>query len=145
MNRPRKRHPAGSPQDWLAHAQSDLKMARLAKGERGILGEQVCFHAQQACEKSLKAVLLKREVKFPLVHDIEVLLELARSGGIAIPASLRRSSDLTPYAVEARYPGSDEVITREDVRAAIAIAGGVVTWAAKIVSSPVSRKKSRRR
>lgn len=46
------------PSDWLAHAESDLNLARLAKGHENILAEQVCFHAQQATEKALKAVLL---------------------------------------------------------------------------------------
>lgn len=51
---PNKGTPEGSPDDWLEHAASDLKVARLAHEE--ILSEHVCFHAQQAAEKAIKAV-----------------------------------------------------------------------------------------
>lgn len=59
----------GSPAEWLNHARSDLRLAIVARRHKDILLEQVCFHAQQACEKALKAVLLSKEVGFPLVHD----------------------------------------------------------------------------
>ncbi len=45
-----KRSPPGSPQDWLAHAKSDLNLSRLGKDRQEILPEQVCFHAQQAAK-----------------------------------------------------------------------------------------------
>lgn len=44
--------PVGTPESWLEHARSDLRLARLAVGQ-GVLPEQICFHAQQAVEKSL--------------------------------------------------------------------------------------------
>jgi HEPN domain-containing protein len=40
---------------WLAFAHEDLRMARLALGEQSF--NQVCFHARQCVEKSLKATL----------------------------------------------------------------------------------------
>ena len=50
----------GSPEDWIVHAKSDLTFAVLAQENRtaDILSSQICFHAQQAAEKALKAVLL---------------------------------------------------------------------------------------
>ena len=42
--------PPGSPNEWLAHAEIDLNLAKLAQGRGEILPEQVCFHAQQAVE-----------------------------------------------------------------------------------------------
>ena len=55
--KPEKRLPA-SPEEWLYHALSDYKFAKLGKGGKDILPQQICFHAQQAVEKALKAVLL---------------------------------------------------------------------------------------
>ena len=78
MKLPLEHGPPGSPKDWLAHAQSDLNLARIARVQKDILPEQSCFHAQQAVEKALKAVLLFKKIEFPLVHDIEELLELAK-------------------------------------------------------------------
>ena len=130
-----RRHRVGSPQDWLAHATSDLNLARLAKDHKTVLPEQVCFHAQQACEKALKAVLLSKGLDFPLVHDIEVLLEVAKTGGLRLPREVREAGALSPYAVEARYPGYDEDITATDVDDAIRLADRVVDWASAVLKA----------
>ena len=59
MNPPAKKRLMVSPEEWLGHALSDLKLAKLGKEETpDILPEQICFHAQQAVEKTFKAVLL---------------------------------------------------------------------------------------
>ncbi len=55
----------GSAEDWLRYAKSDLEPARIEKPE-GVLLENLCFHAQQAAEKTLKAVLIFLEIDFPL-------------------------------------------------------------------------------
>ena len=45
-----------SPTDWLRYAVSDLEIARTTPSSR-ILLESLCFHAQQAAEKALRACL----------------------------------------------------------------------------------------
>ena len=45
-----------SPADWLRYAVSDLELARTTPSSR-ILLEALCFHAQQAAEKALRACL----------------------------------------------------------------------------------------
>jgi hypothetical protein len=45
MNLPHNRQGAASPREWLKHALSDLKIARLALGS-DIMAEQICFHAR---------------------------------------------------------------------------------------------------
>lgn len=129
----RKRRRPGSPQEWLTHAKSDLKLARLARNERTILPEQACFHAQQACEKALKAVLLFNGLEFPLVHDIEALLEIAKEGGLRLPREVRGAGALSPYAVEARYPGYEEAVTSAEIDNAMRLAGCVVDWVSVIL------------
>ena len=129
----RENEPPGSPGEWLSHAESDLALARLASGSKDILPEQVCFHAQQAAEKALKAVLLSKRIEFPLVHDIEELLELAKQGGVTLPPPVAGAGLLTPYAVEARYPGSLEEITPADVGKALRAAESVLQWAANAI------------
>lgn len=66
----------GSPDEWLTSAQSDLRLANIGRDDPGVLAAQVCFHAQQAAEKALKAFQRSREVRFPLTHDLEQLLEV---------------------------------------------------------------------
>ena len=51
------------PRAWLRYARSDLALARSEAPE--IYLEHLCFHAQQAVEKALKAVLIERGVRFP--------------------------------------------------------------------------------
>jgi len=122
MNPPGKKSWLASPKDWIAHAQIDLKMGQLGREDGEIMFEQVCFHAQQAVEKAMKAVLLARKVDFPLTHDLEALMDIGQKAGITIPENLLDIDTLTPYAVETRYPGYLEEISEEDVAQAIDIA-----------------------
>jgi HEPN domain-containing protein len=129
MSARKTRLPPGSPQDWLRHAESDLALANLALEREEILVEQVCFHAQQAAEKALKAVLIARQQRFPPLHDLEPLLEMARQAHIALPSWSDDLLDLTPYAVETRYPGYWEEITAVERDRAIELAALTVEWA----------------
>jgi hypothetical protein len=63
----------------------------------------VCFHAQQAVEKALKAVLAARGVEFPFIHDISGLAKLCREAGAPLPGDLDGADLLTPYAAGLRY------------------------------------------
>jgi len=62
--------PAGSPHSWLAHAKSDLRITQICRSDSGVLPNQTVFHAQQAAEKAIKAVLLEHEIRFPRTHDL---------------------------------------------------------------------------
>ena len=44
MNPPPKKRIPTTPEDWLTHAFSDLKLAQLGRENEGVLHEQVCFH-----------------------------------------------------------------------------------------------------
>lgn len=79
-------------------------------------------------------MLLAKGLEFPPVHDIEVLLEIARQGTVILPAELQGAGSLTPYAVETRYPGSEETVTPEEVGKAIQLAERAVSWAGEAVS-----------
>lgn len=60
------------------------------------------FHAQQACEKALKAWLMHLGCKPPHVHDLRTLLQLLGDRGIVLAEALD-IADLTQYAVRWRY------------------------------------------
>jgi HEPN domain-containing protein len=51
---PQDRRMPGSAEDWLARAEGDLALAR-APLPQGAFYEDLCFHAQQAAEKAIKA------------------------------------------------------------------------------------------
>ena len=128
-----KKKVPGSPDEWMIHAESDLKLARLAVMDASIRREQVCFHAQQAVEKAIKAVLISRGIEFPLTHDIEELLEIAESSGIPLPEDIRESGFLSPYAVETRYPGYWAEISEADVDEAMRTAERTLSWANSMI------------
>lgn len=68
------------------------------------LHDSLCgFHAQQAVEKALKAVLAHTGVVFRRTHDIAELLDLLNDAGIEAPPHAEHLDELNPYAVEMRY------------------------------------------
>jgi len=129
---PREKIP-GQPIEWLKRAKSNLAMAKIKKPEES-LWEELCFNAQQAAEKALKAVLLFHSVKFPYVHDLEVLITIMEQNGISVPEIIKRATDLTEYAIETRYPGI-EPVSEEEYRQAVLLAEGVLSWAESIILS----------
>ena len=61
------------------------------------------FHAQQAIEKILKAVLTMSDIRVGKVHDLRRLIDDCANSGNAIPTSLEKIDILTPYGVVGRY------------------------------------------
>ncbi|MEW5767055.1 MAG: HEPN domain-containing protein [bacterium] len=127
----KKRIPASS-EEWLLHAKSDLKLAKLGI-KQDVLPEQICFHAQQCVEKALKAILVFCKVDFPFTHDLEELLDTFEMAGILIPSELSDIGILTPYAVESRYPGYWGEILENDVTEAIALAEKTIKWSEEYI------------
>ncbi len=67
---------AAETQRWLAYARQDLTAAQALAGHTQSFPQQICFLSQQAAEKSLKAVLIFRQIEFPFRHDLELLRTL---------------------------------------------------------------------
>jgi HEPN domain-containing protein len=119
----------GTQEQWMLYAKADLALAQAPLPEGGMY-EQLCFHAQQAVEKSLKAILVAADVDIPYTHNLQKLIDL-------LPAEVPPNADvvdaarLTAYAISTRYPGSEEPVLEEDYREAVRLAAGVVAWATK--------------
>ena len=91
--------------------------------------EDLCFDAQQAAEKAIKAVMMSQEIEFPYTHDIAHLLGMLTDDGLPVSDSVLRATTLTPFAVHTRYPGLDEPVEEPEYLRAIEIAEAVVRWA----------------
>lgn len=63
----------------------------------------VGFHAQQAVEKYLKALLCHLRLTYGRTHDLVVLLDALADGGLPAPAEVDSCKYLQPYAVRFRY------------------------------------------
>lgn len=122
----KKRYRPDDPREWLNRALSNLVQAKLE--QPGIYYEDLCFNAQQATEKAVKALLLHRGVRFPYIHDLAELFRILEQSGEEVPPRIRDASQLTDYAVEARYPGLAEPVTKQEYAEALALAEEVVRW-----------------
>ncbi|MGA2072289.1 MAG: HEPN domain-containing protein [Terriglobia bacterium] len=129
---PASRPPTGSPQDWLARAKGDLALAG-TQLPAGAFYEDLCFHAQQAAEKALKAIYQYRGWTFRYVHDLEELLAGLRKAGLNPSPKVDQAKLLTGYAFEARYPGPGEPIGEDEYKRALESAKAVVDWAVSVV------------
>ena len=85
---PHRRFPPTDPREWLNRATSNLTQAK--KAMPGVYLEDLCFNAQQAVEKAVKAVFLHHGLKFPYIHDLAQLLTLLEQGGINVPKYVRK-------------------------------------------------------
>lgn len=87
---------------WLQFAKEDLRIVPILIRENAF--NMACFHAQQAAEKALKAVLVHYVGGIPKVHQLSELLQLA----IPAMANLKKFEttvlQLDQYYIPTRYP-----------------------------------------
>jgi len=113
---------------WLAAVDEDLRIARLAIDQHPPIVGPVCFHAQQAAEKAMKALLVAAESDVPRTHDLVALVKLL------VPvfpeaASLRESAArLAPYAVSTRYPVLRAAADPQEACDTLRLSETIVTW-----------------
>ena len=126
---PPGRYPPDDPREWMARAKHNLRRAKrwVPDEDEGFL-EYLCFPAQQAAEKAIKARLIALDVEFPYTHSIEDLLACLETAGDAIPDEVRAAESLTPYAAIMRYPNQCPLAGEEQYLAAIRAAEAVVSW-----------------
>jgi len=92
----------------LKRADDDLTLVRHVADDADIADAIVGFHAQQAVEKSIKAVLAARDIEYGKTHQLNFLVGLLTANGIDAPPSLIAANELNPWAVEFRYETDDE-------------------------------------
>lgn len=110
--------------DWLTFARDDLAAAELLLNEAAS-PRIVCFHAQQAAEKAMKALLVKEQIRFERTHDLVAIRELFPAG-FQLKADREALSALSRWAVEPRYPADTPDATTSDATAAIRVARVIV-------------------
>ncbi len=89
--------------NWLFRANEDFSvMQALHDIDLDSYTSSVCFHAQQASEKFLKAYLAYKDFDFPRTHDIDYLLmECQRFEPELFSIEVKSISD---FGVSIRYP-----------------------------------------
>lgn len=118
-------------QNWLVRAESNLRLAKKGNVE-GVVCEDLCFEAQQAAEKAIKALLIHFGDEFPKVHSFNVLLERLQKH-IVLPPYIEDVLELSDYAIQTRYPGDYHPVTEEEYRRAIIISQKALKWVKKVI------------
>lgn len=88
--------------NWLFFAEQDLKVAQISFKES--LFTNVCFHSQQAVEKSLKALLLNKKRNLPKTHDLMFLFEKIITFEPQLSSFKRHCEFLNQFYLPTRYP-----------------------------------------
>lgn len=104
----------------LLLADRDIKAFQVLREEPEIHSSIVYFHAQQAVEKCLKAVLFSRCIGFERTHDLVKLARLLTDQGIAVDMSEDQLRRLNPFAVAYRYDDLEiEMAPQEDIASVV--------------------------
>jgi HEPN domain-containing protein len=106
---------------WLTYARSDLSAGRALLRDPEHYPRQVCFLAQQAAEKALKALLVLLEIEFPHTHDLDRLRECVPPGW-RVKAEFPQLYALSIWAVESRHPGDMPDVVESDAQEALQLA-----------------------
>jgi len=113
--------PESNYKSWLRKAENDLLNIDNNLSAERIPWDTICFHAQQAAEKTLKAFLAYNACNLTRTHDLVALLALAVELDSGLSDLEEDCRKLTYYAVGARYPDdlyeSNESDSREMIAA----------------------------
>ena len=91
------------------------------------------FHAQQAVEKALKALMSLHSLEFRRTHDLDELAAQLADAGHDLGAPEPGLSRLTPYAVQYRYDDdAPQLLTGTQARAPVR---SLLSWAEGQINS----------
>jgi HEPN domain-containing protein len=111
---------------WFISANSSYKSA-LGKNDEDIKYEELCYYLQQAVEKALKGLIIFYGEQHENTHIINKLLKAIRKY-TEIPDFINKSEILTDYALNTRYPGDFEPITKEEYKETVQITKECLDW-----------------
>lgn len=87
----------------LRLARRDQEVFEIVASSGGNAHAAAGFHAQQAVEKAIKALLCASDLDYPRTHDLESLASRLAETPFVLPFAPERLRPLTPYAVDFRY------------------------------------------
>ena len=115
-----------SYEEWLKRARSSLELAKFS-GNKLVCYEDLCFQAQQAVEKGLKALLIYYGVEPEKTHNLYILLQELEKY-TKIDYEIKEVLKLHNFAVLTRYPGEYAEIEKEEYEESILIAEKCLKW-----------------
>jgi HEPN domain-containing protein len=128
------REPKAEAEVLARKAESDATAVQRLAPDSEISDEIIGFHAQQAVEKWLKAVLGSRGIEFEYTHDLGRLIAEVTAAVGEFPVDNAQVVALTEHAVPLRY---DEILDTEplDRQATAELVDEVGKWATLLLRS----------
>jgi HEPN domain-containing protein len=106
---------------WMEYAHTDIKAGHTLLRDPDHYPRHVCYLAQQAAEKALKAILVFLEMDYPYTHDLDRIREMIPMGW-RVKTAYPKLYALTIWAVETRYPAEMPDIVEADATKALQLA-----------------------
>jgi len=111
--------------EWLQIAYDDYSSALYLFGKPNKKPlEIICYHCQQAVEKSLKAYLCANDLDIPKTHDTGLLCRKCMEINEAFSTYIKACEELVIYATETRYPiriEIDEITAKRNLKQSLEI------------------------
>lgn len=108
---------------WLKKAESDLKIGTDEIETVNPATDAVCFHAQQCCEKYLKAFLVFHGEEIPRTHNLAAIVDRCMKIDAGFEGLIELGVDkLTDYAVNVRYAEEFYEPSLDETRKALMVA-----------------------
>ena len=113
---------------WFRQAREDMAMAECLFNNKYYRG--ACYHSQQAIEKGMKGVLIKKGWELEKAHSIRLLTSIAQRYGIS-SVMQEEDMDFIDSIYRGRYPAEEGLLpigepTMEDAMRAVKIASDVI-------------------
>ena len=129
-------------EEWIGRAKSSLEISKIAVSDN-VYYEDLCYQVQQAVEKGLKGLLIYYEVEPEFTHNIRILLD-GLEKFIIIPENIKKTTDLTKYAILTRYPGEYDEVTKEGYEKSVKIAKDCLDWIEKTIKEREEKKQEKK-
>ena len=113
-------------EEWLKRAHSSLELAKFSDNE-SVYYEDLCYQAQQAAEKGLKALLIFYGIEPERTHNLFILLQELENY-TELNDEIRDVLKLYNFAVQTRYPGDYIAIEKEEYEQSVIIAEKCLKW-----------------
>lgn len=123
--------------DWMKQAEADLRHARNSISLQDY--EWVCFSAQQAAEKAVKAVYQQLHAE-AWGHSVSILMANLPPDTNVSPALIEKAKVIDKHYIPARYPnGFDtgaptDYYTAAEGKTAVGIAGEIIEFCKSLLA-----------
>jgi len=124
--------------EWLEYAKRDYESALLLKTHQNPPAiEIICYHCQQAVEKSLKSLLALAGVYIQKTHDIHTLKKLCKKQypEISDVISDDHADIFSDFATVTRYPDSKKDFSKVDMDFALKYSKPVLDCAERLINT----------